>query len=190
MDPPNTNKILDMLVKIIYNTYGKTTLFSEREISVLIKNGFMIFYRAQSNFVNSEDYLYYIQVRRCEISKNSNMIKKCHYCSKRCCNYKLDCCKNTTHFQCYIENMCKCCNDLKLNSSPSECVVCFDICETNTKCNHVLCHNCFTTIKDQHKNPSCPICRQHFNKYKIPNDEIWRSKVINEDHIFARISYF
>ena len=190
MDTRDTDKILSILVKKIYNIYGKTTLFSERHTSVLIKNGFIILYRAQSNFPNSEHYLYHIQLCRFEISKNRNIIRKCHYCSKRCCNYKLQCCKKITHLQCYIKNNCKCCNDLKFNTPPSECVVCLDICETQTKCNHVLCHNCFTTIKDQHKNPKCPICRTYFNKYRTPNDQLWRGETINKEEIIVRISYF
>jgi len=178
------------MVSALYKKYGLSTLFEEMDYTIMERKKNTVIYRARSLFsTNLHFYGYKIDydIQYCvfdisTISLVNNIVRKCLFCQKNGCHYKLNCCKKFAHLDCILHNS-ECCFNLKKKKIKEECMVCFEECDTDTQCGHPICLTCIGNIKKEDNSIECPMCRKnlrssrkYFDMYSIEiprnNDQI------------------
>lgn len=163
--------LISLIVFKTYNKYGKSTIFREYDFTTINYNKTTYIYRVQSAI--NYPYLYEIQIHAFDkvIKMNNvcyNFLRKCKYCNNGYCDSKMKCCGKYIHLTCGIENNFACCeldNILNKNNYSDECCICFDSCNTKTKCGHSVCSSCLNEIALKYEQIECPLCRNFlYNK--------------------------
>ena len=208
-----SQEIINRLVNIIYQDYGS----QEFEYMEFVRKQIcqrMVYFKPSSGLYNNcyIDYIINLYIEpNVLMLKKKTAFKKCIYCKKRRCDIQTLDGGEFCHYGCYIEKMrsnmeenneeqieetcennitlqCKC----PVDEDDKNCMVCFDKCQTITKCGHRICGSCVNSIHCVHKDETkCPMCRKILVEKKDKNhqkkENVHIVEVTVEDTRFVRV---
>lgn len=193
-----TEKVNKIIVKIltIYDKVFKNYKYVNNENQpVKLCIDYKLGYIFQIYKIDHKYILNFRLLDNIKYNKNKNNKKACMYCKDHCGDLVFTCCNNTFNYSCGLQNAfeCKCSlkkSELINNNKIEECSVCLENTNLKTRCNHILCDKCLTSIKlSNNLSLTCPLCRDTLSIYSKCIYKNLYIKLINNKYINCDIYY-
>lgn len=205
-----TQEIINKLVNIIYEDYGSQE-FEYMEFIYKKMCERMVYFKPSSGLYNNHPiYIINLYIEpNVLMLKKKTVFKKCVHCKKRKCDMRMMDSGEFCHYGCNLDKMRSCMaenkeelieetceNNITLRhkcplDEDDNCMVCFDKCQTITKCGHRICRSCVNSIHCVHKDETkCPMCRRNLVEKEDENnkqDNIYIVEVNIKDTRFVRV---